>query len=376
MVCPAIGLPPRRKDPLCGRGGSVSPPAHQEVLPSRPPAHGTVGQPSVARVSGREPLGGRRGAIVAGDGRLGVGDGEGGKGRCCRRLLCVVAAVVAAAATTVRLWVRQAHGRSRPTCGGVWAYAQGAQWPHPGRACPQLRWRSHRDWQLATEVVGAPAAAPTHGAATVGRGRGGGDVLGEVAEEAAAAATAGWRRRLQRQRRPRRRWQQRRQWPARWWQPLSASRALGSWCFRRLSGTSRCGRCPRPSLRCAAGGRCGRRARRTRRLPWSPFSHQLNPRRARSHPPTLAPVRQRWCRLSLNDDNVLRKRAAVWAPVAVAASAPAPIPARRRRHSHCICIDEAHNRIRSCQTVRRLRRRRKKCTLVHTVHRRVNSCQK
>lgn len=209
MVCPAIGLPPRRKDPLCGRGGSVSPPAHQEVLPSRPPAHGTVGQPSVARVSGREPLGGRRGAIVAGDGRLGVGDGEGGKGRCCRRLLCVVAAVVAAAATTVRLWVRQAHGRSRPTCGGVWAYAQGAQWPHPGRACPQLRWRSHRDWQLATEVVGAPAAAPTHGAATVGRGRGGGDVLGEVAEEAAAAATAGWRRRLQRQRRPRRRWQQR-----------------------------------------------------------------------------------------------------------------------------------------------------------------------
>lgn len=268
-MCPAIGLPPRRKDPLCGRGGSVSPPAHQEVLPSRPPAHGTVGQPSVARVSGREPLGGRRGAIVAGDGRLGVGDGEGGKGRCCRRLLCVVAAVVAAAATTVRLWVRQAHGRSRPTCGGVWAYAQGAQWPHPGRACPQLRWRSHRDWQLATEVVGAPAAAPTHGAATVGRGRGGGDVLGE-----------------------------------------------------------------------------------------------------------LAPVRQRWCRLSLNDDNVLRKRAAVWAPVAVAASAPAPIPARRRRHSHCICIDEAHNRIRSCQTVRRLRRRRKKCTLVHTVHRRVNSCQK
>lgn len=190
MVCPAIGLPPRRKDPLCGRGGSVSPPAHQEVLPSRPPAHGTVGQPSVARVSGREPLGGRRGAIVAGDGRLGVGDGEGGKGRCCRRLLCVVAAVVAAAATTVRLWVRQAHGRSRPTCGGVWAYAQGAQWPHPGRACPQLRWRSHRDWQLATEVVGAPAAAPTHGAATVGRGRGGGDVLGEAPPPMACSVVA------------------------------------------------------------------------------------------------------------------------------------------------------------------------------------------
>lgn len=201
MVCPAIGLPPRRNDPLCGRGRSVPPPAHQEVLPSRPPAHGTVGQPSVARVSGREPLGGRRGAIVAGDGRLGVGDGEGGKGRCCRHLLCVVAAAVAAAATTVRLWVRQAHRRSRPTCGGVWAYARGAQWPRPGRTCPRLRWRSHRDWQLATEVVGAPAAAPTRGAATVGGGRGGGDVLADVAEEAAAAATAGRRRRLQRQRR-------------------------------------------------------------------------------------------------------------------------------------------------------------------------------